>query len=451
MFDMVINNGILTDPVNGQQKGNIGIKAGKIASISLEKLNGKREIDAAGKVVSPGFIDIHMHTEPPSKKNSYEVLDYMALMGVTTAIGGNCGIGEGDVTPCAKVLQETGVPINFASFIGHAGLRVMVGCHDHYQPVSDEKIALMGEILKKGLEQGALGLSFGLEYVPGTSFKEMLYLSEIVASIPGRLVSAHYRYDAERALEALAEMVIIARETKVRFQVSHIGSCSALDSRMAESLRMLESAHNAGIDIMADVYPYAAFCTTVGSAVFDAGCFERWGVGCDAILPMEGKYRGERCTEETFAYLRESEPEGLVVAFVMNEDEVMEAMAHPLVMVASDGHIREGQGHPRGAGTFPRLLGRYVREKGCLDLLTAIQKITLLPARQLGLDHKKGRILEGYDADITIFDAETIIDQSTFPEPAKVPLGIENVLVGGIEVAAHGQLTGNKPGLYLTW
>jgi N-acyl-D-amino-acid deacylase len=450
MFDVVINNGVLVDPVDGQQRGSIGINGGKIAAISPGNLRGKKEIDAAGHAVSPGFIDIHMHTEPPFKKNSYEVLDYMALMGVTTAIGGNCGIGEGDISSCTAAFQETGNPINFASLIGHAGLRELVGCHDRYQPVSDDKIAGMGEILKKGLEQGALGLSFGLEYVPGTSFKEMLYLSEIVAAFPGRLVSAHYRYDAERALEALAEMIIIARETKVRFQVSHIGSCAALSNRMSESLKMLESAHKAGIDIMADVYPYDAFCTIVGSAVFDPGCFERWGVGYDAILAAEGKYKGERCTEETFTYLRDHEPEGLVVAFVMNEDEVVEAMVHPLVMVASDGHIREGQGHPRGAGTFPRLLGRYVRERGNLDLVTAIRKITLLPARQLGLT-KKGRILEGYDADITIFDPETVIDESTFQEPAKAPRGIERVLVDGIEVALKGQLTGNKPGVYLTW
>ncbi len=450
MFDLVINNGVLTDPVDGQQKGNIGISGGKIATIFQENLKGKKEIDATGKIVSPGFIDIHMHTEPSFKKYSFEVLDYMALMGVTTAVGGNCGIGEGDMSSCTTAFQETGAPVNFVSLIGHAGLRDLVGCHDRYQPVSDDKIAQMGEILKKGLTQGALGLSFGLEYVPGTSFKEMLFLSEIVAAFPGRLVAAHYRFDGERALEALAEMVIIARETKVRFQVSHIGSCSAWGSRMTESLKMLESAHNAGIDIMADVYPYDAFCTIVGSAVFDPGCFERWGVSYDAILSAEGKYKGERCTKEILTYLREEEPEGLVVAFVMNEDEVVEAMVHPLVMVASDGHIREGQGHPRGAGTFPRLLGRYVREKGSLDLVTAIKKITWLPAQQLGLQNK-GRIMTGYDADLTIFDPETIIDGSTFEEPAKPPQGIDHVLVGGSEVASQGKLTGNKPGIYLTW
>jgi len=446
MFDTAINNGVVIDPVDGEYASNIGISNGKIVTVSNNFLEGKRVIDAKGMKVAPGFIDIHMHggeISTPSRIDT-EMFNYMALMGVTTCAGGNCGLGD----PGIFAFKKENLPVNYLGFLGHGSLREKAGLRDRYGSAQKNHIEKMAAALEEGLKSGAVGLSFGLEYIPGTSTEELLQLSRVVSRHPGKLVSAHYRFDATRSLEALAELIIVARETKVKFQISHINSCTAF-GQMQEGLSMLAAASEAGVDIRADAYPYDAFSTFVGSAVFDEGCFENWGAGYDAIEVCEGKYKGKRCTEEIFNYIRENEPDNLVIAFVMNEDEVVEAIRHPLVMVASDGYIKDGQGHPRAAGAFPRLLGRYVREDNCLDLVTAVKKATLMPAERLGLK-SKGRVKEGFDADITVFDSENIRDKATFQDPTRPPCGIEYVLVNGEEAVKESRLTDRLTGRFMS-
>ena len=450
MFDVVINNGSIIDPVNGECQGNIGVTGGKIALISPEPLRGRNSIDAQGKKVSPGFIDIHMHEDKiEDGRIKYEGFNSMVLMGVTTCVGGNCGLGSTDIDLYRQIIDRQGCTVNYAGLIGHAALREKVGCADRYRPATKEQINEMSKILQDGLEKGALGLSFGIEYTPGVSITELIQLSSVVSAYPNRMVSAHYRFDANRALEALAELIIVAREAQVKFQISHLGSCTAF-GKTEEALPMLETAHTAGADIGIDCYPYDAFCTYIGSAAFDPGCFEKWGVGFEALKIAEGKYKGEQCTAEIFKYLRENEPDAFVIAFVMNEKEVIKTLQHPLVMVGSDGHVKNGQGHPRSAGTFPRVLGRFTRDNGYLDLVSAINKMTNMPAQRLGLD-SKGRIKEGSDADLTIFDYDTIIDRATYENPTFPPAGIESVLIGGTEVVRHGQLTSQRPGVFLSY
>lgn len=446
MFDIVINNGIVLDPVDGERCLHLGLDGAAIAAVSEQRLQGKKEMDAAGRYVAPGFIDIHMHTYPFGGEDKYEILNYLALMGVTTAVDGSCGLGDPNLANSEQAVA-TGVPVNYTSLAGHLFLRLEAGCDDLHRPASNTELAVMKEALKRSLESGAPGLSFGLEYIPGTSLQELLTLSETAAAYPNRLVSAHYRYDADRSPEAMAEMIRAAREAKVKFQVSHIGSGMAFN-KMTECLKMLESAHASGVDIMADLYPYHSFMTAVGTEVFAPGCLERWSAGYEDLLVVDGQYKGRRCTREIFEYLRENEADSLIVAFVLNEPEIVEAMRHPLVMIASDGMYTDGQGHPRGAGTFPRVLGKYTRNEGILDLAAAIHKISLMPALRMGLE-TKGRIKEGYDADITIFDPKTVIDCSTYEEPARAPLGIESVLVEGVEVVWKGKLTGARPGRLL--
>jgi N-acyl-D-amino-acid deacylase len=450
MFDVVINNGSIIDPIEGYYEACIGIKNGKIEKISKKKIQGERIINADGKKVSPGFIDIHMHEDKAvDGKIDYEIFNYMALMGVTTVVGGNCGLGDANIGHYFKIINKQGSPVNYIGLIGHSSLREELGFddNDRYRSASRNEIEKMCEIIEKGLNEGAYGLSFGLEYNPGTSTEEIMELCKLVTNYQNKIVSAHYRFDAVRSLEAMAEMIIIARETGVKFQISHIGSCTAF-GQMKPGLQMLEAAYKAGVDVMADVYPYDAFSTYIGSAVFDEGCFERWDNSYDAIEMAEGKYKGKRCTEEIFNYVRNNEPDSLAIAFVMNEAEVIEAMKHPLVMIASDGLIKNGQGHPRAAGAFPRVLGKYVREGEKLDLITAIKKMTYMPARRLKLE-SKGRIKEGFDADITIFDADLVIDRATFSNPTSRPEGIINVINSGREVVSGGKLTGDLPGIVI--
>lgn len=444
IYQLVLKNGMIVDPVEGQYLANIGINNGQISKISNSDIIGRETLDATGKKISPGFIDIHMHEDKLNNgKIEFEVFNYMVKMGVTTVVGGNCGLGECNIAEYLNCLQKNGSPVNYLGLIGHNSLREEVACLDNYQQATAKQIDRMKEILRDCLDKGGSGLSFGLEYIPGTSLDELLSLCRVVKE-SGKIVAVHYRFDGRRSLEALAEMIIVAKETGVRFQVSHLGSCIAF-GQMEAGLAMLEAANQAGIDIMADVYPYDSFCTYIGSAVFDKGCFKNWDVGYNAIEMAEGKYGGQRCTEEIFNYVRENEADKLAIAFVMNEEEVVKAMKHPLVMIASDALINKGKGHPRSAGTFPRVLGKYVRETGELGFISAINKMTMMPAERLGLS-SKGRIKEGYDADLIVFDFNSIAEQATFKNPALAPAGIKSVILGGSKVVDNGVLTGEKPG-----
>lgn len=448
MYDLVIKGGNIIDPVDGIYEANIGVENDRIAYIGSEVVKATREIDAAGCFVSPGFIDLHSH-ENAVKEGSIEkgIFESSVLMGVTTTVGGNCGMGPVVLDDYREALEKNGAPLNYAALSGHAFLREAVGCTDRYSRATKNQADKMVDLLREALNKGASGLSVGLEYTPGASTEELLELSKTVAEYEDRLVSVHYRFDGERALEAVAELIIVARETGVRMQISHLGSGTAF-GKTDEALSMIESAYNAGVDVGFDVYPYAAFCSLIGSAVFDEGCLQRWGVDYSAIKVVEGKYCGELCTPEIFMEKRSNEPETMVVAFVMDEEEIIRAIQHPMAIIASDGRIIKGRGHPRSAGTFPRVLGHYVREKGYLELVTAIYKMTGLPAKRLRLD-SRGRIRTGYFADVTIFDYENIIDRATYEQPALSPGGINSVIVNGVEVVRDGEMTGAMPGAFL--
>lgn len=445
MYDISIINGRIADPMDGIRESNVAVKGGRIAEITDRVPMAKRVIDAAGQIVSPGFVDIHMHEDPVvSGSVQLRIFNSMALMGVTTAVGGNCGIGHWKVGEYLDAANRGGLPVNYAGLIGMSGIREEVGCGNKYSSASKEQIAQMRLLTERELRAGALGVSFGLEYIPGTSTEEMLEICTLVSGFSGRLVSCHYRYDAIRSLEALAEMIILARETGVRFQISHLSSCTAF-GQMREGLDMIAAANGDCVDILADAYPYHAFCSFLGSAVFDEGCFDRWKTGYESILISSGTFAGQRCSRELFEQARKEEPGALAVAFVMNESEIIEALRHPLVMVASDGLMSGGGGHPRAAGTFPRILGRYVREKRKLELTEAIRKMTLMPAQRIGLA-AKGRIAEGFDADITIFNPESVIDCADFEQIDRPPGGISWVMTNGELTVDGGRLTGMLPG-----
>lgn len=406
----------------------------------IEKIGSVREetgetIDAAGAVVSPGFIDIHAHEDPVDAGDyAFFTARCELRMGVTTMAAGNCGDNSDAIELFCKNLETQGSPVNYMMFIGQNYLRSRVGADDRYQPTHKAQLLQMKELLRKAEAFSPVGLSCGFEYAPGVTTEETVELLSAFER-EGHLLSAHFREDGAASAQSIQELVQISRESGCGVQMSHIGSCSAV-GYMKEALDTLLEARKQGVDIMADCYPYTAFCTGIGTAVFDEGCFEKWGKDYSALLVTAGPYQNQRCTEELFYKLRKEDPGLSVVAFVMNEEEVELAYQAPFVMVGSDCGFNRGCGHPRGAGTYPRVLSRYVREKKALTLISALEKMTYLPAQRLGLS-RKGQVREGFDADLVIFDAERIQDRADFFSPTEAPEGVGFVLVNG-RVAVRG-------------
>lgn len=431
MYDLLIKNGTTIDfERNIKIIADVGIKDGKIIDVGNCTESSKKTIYGEGLIVSPGFIDIHMHEEiigNTTDGDDYDIANKMLKMGVTTAVGGNCGNNRQDTDVFFDFIDKNGAPINYLLYIGHNYLRRKVGL-DSYDKASRIQVEKMKDMAKKDIEEnGSIGISFGIEYSPAITFEEMVSISSCVDY--DILLSAHYRYDADKAIESIKEMIDISKESNKPMQISHIGSCAAFGN-MSDALKLIEEAIDSGLSIAADCYPYDAFSTRIGSAVFDEGCFERWNKSYNSIMLTEEPYKAMYCDKELFYKARKDYPQMLAVAFVMNEEEVIEAYKAPFVYVASDGLLNRGQGHPRAAGTFPRVLGRFVRDYRKLDFIDMLKKMTLLPAKRLGLSNK-GDIREGMDADIVIFDLDTIIDKATFTNPTESPEGIEYVIIDG--------------------
>ena len=449
MLDVKIINGKIIDLENNKIiEGDIGIKDGKIADMGSVSGEAELVIDAGENHISPGFIDIHMHEEDftLTKKEEYDISDTMLNMGVTTCAVGNCGNNRQGIKELYDFINEKGNPVNYLTYIGHNFLRVQAGNSDIYKSSTKEQIKKMQKAVKEAVDFGAIGVSYGLEYCPGIDTEEAIAITKEIHGREDLLLAAHYRKDAIHALDSINEMAYIGREAKIPFQISHLSSCSAFGN-MTEALALIQEIRDSGTDIMVDAYPYDAFSTYIGSAVFDEGCFETWNKSYDAIMLTEEPYKGVYCDKELFEKVRKEYPKMLVVANVMNEEEIIEALNHPLVMAASDGIYRNHSGHPRGAGTFPRIIGRFVRDMKVMEFFDAVYKMTLMPARRLKINNK-GLLKEGYDADITIFDYDRIIDKATFREPQLRPEGIDYVLIDGKVAIEKGKTVNNTLGKF---
>ena len=450
MLDLLIKNGQYPDFSEGRMKqGNIGITDGKITYIGPEEPDTKEGLDARGKVVSPGFIDIHMHEEHFAEEGEHYVIAQMMLeMGVTTAVGGNCGMQNQNLSYFKEVLDRLGgSPVNYIMLAGYNTFRYELGI-GRYETASQEQRETIRNLLQRELNEGAYGISFGIEYDPGITTEEILYAIGVTED-PNLLVSAHYREDCLQHINPVKEMIEIAEKIPMKFQISHLSSCSAM-GLMQESLDAINEAMKRNPKLNYDTYPYNAFSTHMGSAVFEDGCIEGWHKDYSDILLTDAPYKDIRCTKEIFEKVREEYPDMLAVAFVMNEEEIAAAIANPNGMVASDAIINNGNGHPRAAGTFPRVLGKYVREDKALPLIDAIRKMTLEPAKRMDLD-QKGRIELGCDADLTIFNPDTIIDGATFSNLHIQPEGIEAVFIDG-KLALKNKVTiNNRLGKYIAY
>ena len=442
----LIQNGTVVDPASGvHEVRDLWIDGSRIAGPAGQ---ADRVIDAKGKIVCPGFLDIHMHEDPvdaDGKLESYDeksVFACMLHMGVTTAVAGNCGENKFHPADYLDLVDRDGAPVNVAMLAGHGFFRHEAGCLDRYAPATAAQRDRMAGRIREALQRGCIGVSFGIRYEPGTDRREFL---EAAAGIrgTGKLLAAHVRDDAAQIFSATREFLDAGLQLDVPLQVSHIGSMAGF-GQMAEFLELIDSYRALRSDICCDCYPYDAFSTDLGSATYDEGWLDRYGCGYDVLELCLPEYRGQRCTEEIFRKVRAEKPDCKTICYVMRQADVDLAYRHEAVMVASDATLDRGMGHPRAAGTFPRVLGQYVRN-GVLTLDDAIRRMTVLPARQLGLK-AKGHLSAGADADVLIFDPETVNDRATFAEPLTPPAGIAWVLLGGKPVLRDGLILDRRAG-----
>jgi len=450
MFDIVINNGLVIDPFNKiNYKMNLGILNGKIACISKEHLSGNTDINAESLIVTPGFVDMHMHEDPYNSKGDSFALcisNSMLNMGVTTVVGGNCGIGPSNPLEYLDAVDRLGYPINIAMYAPHESLRNIFGDFDKYGLVDKENIDKMAKLLKLQLDGGCIGFSMGIEYIPGINEYEATELMKVTAK-SNKLVAIHQRGDAKQSISSIEEIINYAKITSASLQISHVSSMCSF-GQMREALSIIDYYRSQGLDIGFDNYPYYAYCTFIGSTCFDDGFLEKYNLNEDSYSKLEmtsGELAGKRFSKETFDKERKKDPKALVIAHLLGEEEVDMSINHPTSIIVSDGLYNNGQGHPRGSGTFPRFINEYVKGKKVLTLEKAIEKITYLPANRMGLS-SKGTLSVGADADITIFDLNKIEDGATYLEPLKKPIGIEFVVIGGEIALKHGDIVNSKLG-----
>jgi len=448
-YDTVIANGRVMDPETGLDAvRNVGISAGKIRAISVEPLNGKTVLDAKGLVVAPGFIDLHEHAQEP---RNYQ---FQARDGVTTSL--ELEVGTDDVDEWyAK--REGKTLINFGVSVGHIPVRMKV-MHDpgNFLPTGDaaHREATSKEVeeiktqVHRGLQRGALAVGMGINYTAAASHDEIVEVFRAAAA-ENAAVHVHLRHaglkEPTTGLVGIEEVIAAAASTGAPLHVVHITSMGLANT--PQLIAMVKGAQRRGLDVTTECYPYTAGSTNLESAIFDPGWQERQGI---TYKDLQWSKTGERLTAETFEKYRKEG--GLVVIFSIPEAAVRAAIADPIVMIASDGvPVTSPKVHPRGQGTFSRVLGHYVREEKVVDLMTALRKMTLMPAQRLQnrapMFQNKGRISEGADADITVFDPQRIIDKATFEDPLQYSAGIQFVLVNGVPVVSNGELVeGVVPG-----
>ena len=438
-FDLVINNAHMMDPAsNLDGVRHIGVRGGRIAEISPIPLTAKIIIDAKGLIVAPGFIDLHSHGQTP------ENYRFKARDGVTTALEMEAGVNP--VAAWYKERQGRSL-INYGATSGDIPARMAV-FHDSgkllprdkaiARAASAEELRQILDRITSGLNEGALGIGMGIAYLPYESRAEVFQIFQLAASrhVP---VYVHMRNGGPvepGVIDALQEVIADATASGASLHIVHITSMGLRQTALC--LAMIDGVRGRGLDVTTEAYPYTAGMTDLSSAIFSEGWQQRQGgIG---FGDLQWAATGERLTAESFARYRKQG--GFVAIHSIPEEIVKLAISHPNVMVASDGILDEGKGHPRAAGTYARVLGRYVREQHAVTLMDAIRKMSLLPANRIGLA-TKGRISIGADADITIFDPDRVIDRATFDKPAQYSEGIQYVLVNGTLVVDKGELAAN--------
>ena len=495
-YDIIISNGRVVDGSgNPWFLADIGIKDDRIDKIgNLDEENADQIINADGLVVTPGFIDPHTH----ALRGIFDVpgAESALLQGVTTLTEGNDGASPFPIDRHYRAITDKKISPNWSTFVGHGTLRQMVMGTEDRKP-SRAEMTKMKNLIREAMEDGALGMSTGLFYVPGSYAltEEIIELSKVVAEYGGIYIS-HIREETSGIIESVEETIRIGRESGIPVQITHHKVMGVDNWGLSiESLSLVDAARNQGVDVTLDQYPYTASQTglkalipqwaqeggnermlqrikssetrkIIKNEVIKKILYGRGGGNPKNIFisrnswnpSMTGKNLAEITIEMGMSPSAENAAEtvfmilekGSVTAVyhAISPDDVDRIMQHPATAIGSDGPVGifgEGTPHPRQYGSFARVLGYYVRERGILKLEQAVRKMSSQSAKRLGI-HDRGLIAEGYYADIAVFDPNQIIDKATFENPHQYSVGMKFVIVNGITVVEEGKHNGNRPG-----
>jgi N-acyl-D-amino-acid deacylase len=447
---------------------NVRVAAGYVTEVGdLKPREGETVVDGKGRVLAPGFIDVHNHSTTGLAREPLAVSQIS--QGITTLLVGQDGGSPLPVGEYLDARRAAPASVNVATCVGHASVRSKVMGEDYKRKARPDEVKQMEELVDQGFKEGALCLSSGLEYEVGgyATVEEVIALAKVAARHRGFYIS-HIRDEADLTLEAMTELVAIGERASVAVQNTHVKlGTVGVWGKARDALRIFDSARSRGLDITADCYPWDAWSSTIlvlipnkkydDPASVARGLADVGGARNVMITSYEKdrSYEFKNMAEiaaaagitpvDLFIEIAKNGGASVVAKSMMDED-IRAFYAWPWTMVSSDGGIEYR--HPRGAGTFPRVLGRFVRERGWLTLEEAIRKMTSLPAWRLGLKDR-GKVVPGYVADLVLFDPLTVIDNATFTEPFRLSTGIEKVWVGGQLVWSEGKPAGARPGRVL--
>jgi N-acyl-D-amino-acid deacylase len=485
-YDLLIRNGTVIDGTGRPGvTADLAIEGDRIVALGSPTGQAKQTLDVSGRVVAPGFIDVHSHDDFALLDRP--LCDFKIMQGVTTEVIGNCGFGAAPAGAAYKgyirsfgaqlfgptgnfswettdeffrALEARPASVNVAALIPHAAVRYSVLGAEKRAP-SEQELARMRDLVREGMEAGAVGMSTGLYYLPYTQTEEVIALAKVVGEYGG-LYATHMRNEAGRLLDAVNETLRIGEEGGVPVQISHHKAMGRENwGKVKESLALVEQARARGFDVSSDAYPYTAGSTTL-SALASGGSLDLVSPA-DVLIastPTKHEYEGKTLEElcritgkpvtETVKQILTEEGEGVVaVIFGMDEADVRRVLAHPTTMIGSDGIPSvEGKPHPRLYGTFARVLGTYARDEGLFSLEEAIYRMTGFPAQKFKLTDR-GVIRPGAPADLVIFDPHTVSEVGTYQAPRRYPPGIDYVIVNGKITADHGRHTGERGGRML--
>ncbi len=493
--DILIRNGKIIDGTgNNWYYGDIAVKNGKIIATGRQlNFTAVKTIDASGLVVAPGFIDVHTHLEQDETKDP--LAQSFIYDGVTTCITGNCGASNTDIAKYLRTLDSIKLSINIASLIGHNDVRKAIMGRANRDATTEEQ-RRMDSIVDKAMRDGAVGLSTGLIYIPGTYTKtpEIISLAKQAAKYNG-VYASHMRDEGDSVTNAIEEALTIGREAKIPVEISHFKLSGQQNwGRSKETVAMVKKAREEGIEVTIDQYPYTASSTSISTLIPDeiladgqdsiAARLQRPEVKKYAIDQMLKRLKKRKLKHFSYAVVAfyrpdttyngksieeinlmkgrkhkaKQEAETVIDLMInggasavfhgMGEEDVKRIMQYPFNMFASDASIRvlnAGMPHPRGYGTNARVLGKYVREENVISLEEAIRRMTSLPAQKFQF-HDRGLLREGYAADIVIFNEKEVKDMATFDKPHAYSKGFHYVIVNGVMTVENEKHTGNRAG-----